>query len=257
MKGFFEVMIGEGSVSAITCPSAKCESSALPNQVKELVDPELFEKYERFLLQRTLDQMIDVFKCPRKLCENFVVKDPDIDMACCDDCGFVFCVLCEKSWHGVNNRCEIKSGKYKDICRIYNEGNPGEIKMLYRKYGRAQVDEIVNNMQTFLWLQEHSKPCPTCKAMIQLDTGCNKVQCSVCKGFMCWLCGEKLPMKDPYGHYSRSSGSGCVGKLFEGTIAPEWMIDEFDDHDDAGGNEIHNDDGEDIIFLDQFIPVLE
>ncbi len=36
-------------------------------QVKELVTPELFARYDRLLLQSSLDTMSDVLYCPRKV----------------------------------------------------------------------------------------------------------------------------------------------------------------------------------------------
>lgn len=73
-------------------------------QVKELVGEELFSRYDRLLLQRTLDCMADVVYCPRPNCSSAVVLEPGETWAFCAPCAFAFCTDCRKGYHGVE-RC--------------------------------------------------------------------------------------------------------------------------------------------------------
>jgi hypothetical protein len=43
-----------------------------------------------------------------------------------------------------------------------------------------------------------------------------QMTCSKCKQHFCYRCGSKLPVANPYVHYSRQ-GEGCYAKLFDVT----------------------------------------
>ena len=42
---------------------------ALPHEVRRVVSAELYERYERLLLQQALDEMNDIAYCPRPHCQ--------------------------------------------------------------------------------------------------------------------------------------------------------------------------------------------
>lgn len=83
----------------------------IPIQVKQLVDEETFARYDRLLLQLSLDTMSDVMFCPRKQCACAVLVDQDAGIGTCPSCRFVFCVYCRQSSHGVSP-CKISSGQF-------------------------------------------------------------------------------------------------------------------------------------------------
>ena len=232
MKGYFEVLINSGDVSKMECPSHNCESIALPTQIKTLVDHDLYEKYERFLLQRTLDQMSDVARCPRKFCHNSVLKESDSNMAQCNSCHFVFCAMCEKTWHGAHTPCLLENARFREIYEKWSSGSDPEREALYKMYSKNRVMNIVADMDSAEFLKENSKPCPGCFTPIQLGMGCNKVQCAACKKTFCWLCGKAINMKDPYAHFR--PGGPCENRLFEGTQQFEVadVLAEFQEEDD-------------------------
>ncbi|KAL5255840.1 hypothetical protein ACHWQZ_G011168 [Mnemiopsis leidyi] len=248
MKSYFEVMIASGDVNQLLCPNDKCDSVALPTQVKELVETDLYERYEKFLLQRTLDQMSDVVRCPRKFCQNSVLKDVDSNMAQCNSCNFIFCVLCDKTWHGEHTPCEIRSSKYLEMYEKWKNSSEPEREALYKMYGRANVLRIVADIDSAEWLKINCKLCPHCSTPLQLGTGCNKIRCSVCGKFMCWLCGQKINHNDPYSHFR--PGGPCENRLFENTVTgfDEDLI--FNDNADNGFQFVDNgdDDWIEIVF---------
>lgn len=79
--------------------------------MRNLVDPELFNKYDRLLLQTSLDTMSDITFCPRTICQSPVLMEKETTLAICPACNFVFCALCRLVYHGLSP-CKLKAGKY-------------------------------------------------------------------------------------------------------------------------------------------------
>ena len=75
MSGYLSVRITEGAVSNLNCPTEGCGTQILPNQVSDLVTPELYQKYERILLETQLESMADVVLCPRLSCQCPTIMD--------------------------------------------------------------------------------------------------------------------------------------------------------------------------------------
>ena len=84
----------------------------MSSQVSELVTAELYEKYERILLETQLETMVirlyylldndndyvmvqvDVVICPRLACQCPTVIDRDTNMGQCPACHLAFCIYC-------------------------------------------------------------------------------------------------------------------------------------------------------------------
>jgi E3 ubiquitin-protein ligase RNF14 len=64
-----------------------------------LTDEE-YDRWERLLLQRTLESMQDVMYCPR--CSIAIVLDGNDTHGYCMNCRFDFCMLCKELFHVVN-----------------------------------------------------------------------------------------------------------------------------------------------------------
>lgn len=141
MTEYFQIQIRDGNVQCLNCPEPKCTSLATPSQVrrinfvphlkfsirtrfnqpflsllnfivqvKQLVDDELFARYDRLLLQSSLDLMADVVYCPRHSCGTAVMVEPDTTMGICSACQYAFCTLCKLGYHGVSH-CKINTGR--------------------------------------------------------------------------------------------------------------------------------------------------
>ena len=67
--------------------------------MSELVSPELYERYERILLETQLETMVDVVLCPRLACQCPTMMDREQNMGQCPACHFAFCIYC---------RCGVK-----------------------------------------------------------------------------------------------------------------------------------------------------
>lgn len=150
MTEYFQIQIRDGNVQCLNCPEPKCTSLATPSQVfviyesvqlksnspyrqhlpcfpflsafmfqvKQLVDEELFARYDRLLLQSSLDLMADVVYCPRQSCATAVMMEPDTTMGICSACQYAFCTLCKLGYHGVSH-CKIRAGNATETLIVF------------------------------------------------------------------------------------------------------------------------------------------
>ena len=228
MAEYFRIQVNDGAVKSLTCPYGKCESQANPTQVRLLVDADVYERYEQFLLQTTLDCMGDVIYCPRKVCQSPVIVEEDTSMGMCPRCSFAFCKICKRSFHGVS-ACPISESEYKEIRRKYITASEEEKKLMEKKYGKKTLKYALEEAVSEQWIESNSKKCPYCKASIQKIDGCNKMSCFKCHSNFCWLCAAKISKSQPYTHFNNPS-SKCFNKLFLGVT--DIVDDEFEDFED-------------------------
>ena len=227
---YFSVQIRDGSVRALSCPQEKCESQADPNLIKMLVSSDLYEKYDSFLLQSTLDCMDEITYCPRKTCNAVVLKESN--MGQCPVCHFVFCVLCKRTYHGVAN-CPVNDKELIKLRQLYLNGSAEEKENLEKRYGKKQLKQAVEEHFSEVWLESNSKKCPHCSTSIEKIDGCNKMQCYKCGKNFCWLCGKGLTTANPYEHFNILK-NGCFNRLFEGLDVDRF--EDFDINDDSDDN---------------------
>ncbi|XP_037325132.2 E3 ubiquitin-protein ligase RNF14-like [Pungitius pungitius] len=217
---FCQLQITEGNVKGVTCPEADCSATPAPSQVRCLVGEELFSRYDRLLLQSTLDSMADVVYCPRRFCGLAVIFERSSAAAQCSVCGFAFCVTCRKNFHGTEG-CPKKSitkiqeaeadlpqsqeglmGLWED----YASGSKKRQRLLERRYGRAVMQGTVGECLSEDWISSNSKNCPHCFWKIEKNGGCNMMMCTQCGQRFCWVCLTRLPTSRPGKHFD---GSAC------------------------------------------------
>lgn len=223
MKSYFSVLIDEGDVRGLKCPESKCESIALPLQVKDLVTEDQYIRYDRLLLQSTLDTMTDVIYCPRQHCGCAVVVDKEHNSASCPKCIYVFCIYCKHTYHGLS-ACKINSENCKKLREEYLKADSETKKLMEKRYGRRSIHKLIEESYTHEWLNNNSKMCPRCHSHIEKLDGCNKMTCTHCHAYFCWICSELLNRANPYTHFN-TIGSKCFNKLFQGV---EMDDDEFE-----------------------------
>ncbi|OCT88547.1 E3 ubiquitin-protein ligase RNF14 [Xenopus laevis] len=221
LKDYYTVQIQDGQVQALNCPEQKCPSVATPAQVKVLVGEELFSRYDRLLLQSSLDLMADVVYCPRQGCETPVMLEPGGTMGICSNCSYAFCTLCKMAYHGVAN-CYIKekiiSASDEDQEAGEAEWTPEDFsyvrdeflaadkagkKLLVEEYGMEFIKKAVDKESTE-WLKMNCKSCPYCSAKVQKNGGCNMMLCIKCRTSFCWLCLTVLTKTNCYSHFNES-----------------------------------------------------
>ncbi|NP_001091318.1 uncharacterized protein LOC100037145 [Xenopus laevis] len=210
LKDYYTVQIRDGQVQALNCPEPKCSSVATPAQVKLLVGVKLFSRYDRLLLQSSLDLMADVLYCPRPSCQTAVVLEPGGTMGICSNCHYAFCTLCKMAYHAVAY-CNVTPVKLILVRDEYLEADEAGKKLLEKRYGKNVIIKAIE-MKSSEWLNTNTKQCPSCRASVQKVDGCNKMCCARCKQNFCWLCFSVLSKEDPYQHFHNPS-SGCYNQL--------------------------------------------
>ncbi|XP_069560802.1 E3 ubiquitin-protein ligase RNF14-like [Brachyistius frenatus] len=221
LGAFCKVQITEGNVRGVTCPQAGCPAAPTPAQVRSLVGEELFSRYDRLLLQSTLDCMPDVTYCPRPSCGSAVILEKSSSAALCSVCRFAFCVTCRKTYHGTDD-CQTKKSIKLQIKRDealpgvdlpqsqeglralwddYDGGSKKRRQLLESRYGRGILQK---NLEMYLsedWIVINSKACPYCFSRIQKDQGCNRMICSQCRRLFCWACLTRLGQSNSSSHF--------------------------------------------------------
>ncbi|KAG7234242.1 hypothetical protein INR49_005467 [Caranx melampygus] len=213
MTEYFQIQIRDGNVQCLNCPEPKCTSLATPLQVKQLVDEELFARYDRLLLQSTLDLMADVVYCPRQSCGTAVMVEPDTTMGICSACQYAFCTLCKLGYHGVSN-CKIPAEELRTLRDEYLSATDEGKKFMEQRFGKRVIQKAVEESFSRDWLNENCKSCPA-----KVD-GCNKMTCTSCKQYFCWLCLGLLSRVNPYSHFNNPH-SPCYNQLFHGVDLDE------------------------------------
>ncbi len=201
-------------VNKVDCPASDCKELISPDVIRSLVPPELFQRYDDLLLQRTLDTMSDIVHCPRQTCLCATIKEEDSNMIVCPRCKFSFCCLCKRTWHGISP-CRLLPDNLHELKLMYENGDPEFRLSIEQQYGRNNLLKAFQEVESNSWLKQYSKKCPNCQSSIEKSHGCNKMTCTCCHASFCWICEALLPVHNPYSHFHFGS-SGCAGKLFDG-----------------------------------------
>jgi E3 ubiquitin-protein ligase RNF14 len=68
--------------------------------MQQVLNNEEFDRWQRLLLQRTLDQMADIIYCPK--CSIPIIIDQNNTHSFCLNCNLDYCKLCKAQWHPVS-----------------------------------------------------------------------------------------------------------------------------------------------------------
>lgn len=182
LREYFEIQIKEGLVHHLSCPEPTCDSTAIPSQVKELVGDELFSRYDRLLLQSSLESMADVVYCPRVNCQTPVLKEPGGIMGICSNCRYVFCDLCKMSYHSVSPCAQPEEDD--EITEESQTDSEEEQPFSYKEIKCKKWERKVNKE----YIAKNCKQCPMCGVNIEKNGGCHRMYCTECLTMFCWDC---------------------------------------------------------------------
>lgn len=229
VRDYLTLHILNSNMGGLRCLQFDCDSSFSDFQIRQNVDDEIYKKYRKFLLKFAIESDPNLLYCPREICQGVAsVSTLSQDMCHCENCGFYFCMYCKKAYHGIE-MCDLKSEERTKVIREYQEANAERKLELEKRFTKQQLLKWVENDLSQKWLEECSKPCPNCRAVIQKVDGCNKMMCSNCNTPFCWLCNLCLSRTQPYKHFIDPQ-SPCYQKLFP----PEEMEaeEEFEDEEE-------------------------
>ncbi|KAG2574384.1 hypothetical protein PVAP13_7KG317700 [Panicum virgatum] len=169
METLCRMHVKEGSVFQLVCPGTKCKDSIPPYVLKRLLTEEQFERWDRLLLQKTLDLISDIVFCSR--CVIGCVEDEN-NNAQCPECSFIFCSFCKGPWHP-GKQCLTPEQKIH----------------LRKASGRMTEREVAQEMRNIRELYKDVRLCPKCRMGIAKTEGCNKMTCTNCGQYFCFACG--------------------------------------------------------------------
>ncbi len=203
LSGYFESIITEGAASSVGCPVTSCRVPPLDVELKALVVPHVYERYERLTLERSL-LCCGAVDCP--LCKKpawpehpqpqvsagaAALSDHETNayrnLARCGYCGYSFCLLCRTPWH-LGRRCFSNDlnkllAKYRaagDSERHVLEsmfGGPGSVLasvataafFVHRSlFSRSYFLRLEEEQASMTWIHEMTKSCPRCSNPIEV-----------------------------------------------------------------------------------------
>ncbi|KAK6976437.1 E3 ubiquitin-protein ligase RNF14-like isoform X2 [Biomphalaria glabrata] len=244
-KGWIEALIKDGAVTDLHCPGYKCDKTILPHEVASVVSKELYQRYDKLLLKTAFAVMTDVMNCPRPFCQFPVVLEENLGL--CQKCRHAFCGRCQNTYHG-QTPCKLKSEMFAMLYEQYETGSEDRRLELEKCYGKQVVQRAIEETRSNRWLESNSKQCPCCSTFIQKKDGCNKMTCTNCRAFFCWLCQQELSKSNPYAHYQHPT-SECADRLFEGVDPNEDFMDFFEDEAPESSEEGEDEEDFDIALI--------
>ncbi|VDL18721.1 unnamed protein product [Hymenolepis diminuta] len=187
------------------CPG--CDKLVHPVEIRHIVSPEVYERYETMLLNRTLADMPNVVECPAEGCDSPVMLDDNFTEGICTICRFHFCAKCHQAFHP-DTACvagplaNLTPDEARDLVERYNNAGEQGQEMMEKQYGRLNILKLIDEVASNSFIFSNCKPCPNCKSPIQKYAGCNRVLCTKCKKNFCWLCLVVIESSDPYSHFN-------------------------------------------------------
>jgi hypothetical protein len=164
LSDYITFRVQEAQVNKMPCPGHECGIDLQEDEIKQLISPLNFEKYQVFKRNSELNNNPFLRWCPLPDCTGYDLGSVKKDRLTCSICSHQFCYYCTAPWHS-KSKCIKKSDK--------------------------DLDE---------WSKKHdARFCPNCRVRVQKTVGCDHMTCSRCKFEWCWLCGEDYKI----GHSSK------------------------------------------------------
>jgi ariadne-1 len=166
---YLEMRVKEGAECTITrCMKPKCKDIVHEEAVKDLVSPEAYKVYSKYLERSFIDDNPLVKWCPFPGCTNSVKcerKNRREAVVC--KCGFRWCFSC----------CDPNIGDHMPVPCDWVE---------------QWMTKATNESENVTWLIANTKRCPNCRAAIEKNGGCMHMTCRKnaggCGHEFCWLC---------------------------------------------------------------------
>ncbi|TVU15941.1 hypothetical protein EJB05_39485 [Eragrostis curvula] len=176
MESYSRMHVKEGTVQKLLCPHDKCKVVIPSNLLKRLLGDADFERWERLILQKTLDAMVDVTYCPR--CQTACLEDEE-NNAQCSKCFFSFCTRCRERRH-IGDKCMTPEEKLLSL-QNREKARPASI---------SKGINLVHELYSIKEILRDSVQCPHCRTAISRVSGCDHMVCRNCGTPFCYGCGK-------------------------------------------------------------------
>lgn len=165
-------LVVDGKVDKIVCPGVTCGLVFQENDLKGLIDANMYEKYHRFKLRNDLLKDPTLRWCSEPNCPGYMHGSPSSPQMTCPVCASVHCFLCGSKWHSGQSCDQVQDQEYK------------------------------------AWASQHEiQLCPQCKRPVEKNAGCNHMTCVCCHYEFCWLCRQHYTGS----HFNPLNPFGCAG----------------------------------------------
>lgn len=160
--------------------------------------PDIYDKYESFMVRRVLLMDPDTRWCPAPDCTYAVIAAGCVScprLQCdLETCRTEFCYHCKEKWHPDQNCDAARLTRRRSSLRC------PDISVNFS--AQSSTDEACAGSDI--------KPCPRCQVPIikMVDGSCNHMVCAVCGSEFCWLCMKVITDL----HFLSPSGCTFWGK---------------------------------------------
>jgi hypothetical protein len=134
-KAYLEMRVQQGAECMLAkCPNQKCENIVPDTIFKQLLEPNLWQKYDRYCFESYVNLSKLHKWCPGKKCQQVIEVKAAKQIDCFCECGENFCFACLKIAH-TPITCEL-------------------LQTWFDRIGGDQEADTNN------WLKINTKPCP-------------------------------------------------------------------------------------------------
>ena len=165
---------GRNVATTSHCPMSECQHRLDEVHWRSLAAPDVYAKYEQFLVRSFIALSSDFVWCPKDGCDRAIHYAGERSDILCPGCAYFFCRLCEQPAHAP---C---------TCREASQW-------------RTDKNSLQNAATRRLLMRDY-KRCPGCSVYLQRTEGCNHMTCK-CGAQWCYMC--KGDWKD---HGSQTGG---------------------------------------------------
>lgn len=180
---YVQSLVVEGKVEKIPCPGVTCGKMIEDREVVELVDGQMYEKYQRFKLRNELMKDPSLRWCSQPNCTGYMHGSDSNPEMTCPVCSCKQCFLCGSNWHPDQSCDQIQDKEYTAWATVH------EVQL-----------------------------CPQCRRPVEKNAGCNHMTCICCHYEFCWLCRQHYTSN----HFNPMNPFGCAGLQGSDNVKRNW-----------------------------------
>ena len=165
-KKYINLKIKDFTIKKIHCMYYKCQIVLGDDFLNQFIDEETKEKYKGGEVEEYVSNCKTVSWCPSVPHCGYAIKIiSNIPTQCLPvicKCSKEFCFSCKELPH-----------------------NPATCDMM-----KSWNTTFEDSSASLKWIEVNTKPCPSCKNIIEKNGGCNRMTCVKCGFEFCWICGN-------------------------------------------------------------------